>query len=78
MIRTERASGAATVTHEEVKETLLQKNRFLFEWKNEGKIIPMAIEVAIVTELMATKKEKIDARNFTAGQENRCQSWVRE
>lgn len=51
----------------------MQKNRFLFEWENEGKVIPMVIGVAIVTVLMATKK-KIAVHKFTTEQGNRCQS----
>lgn len=37
----------------------MQINRFLFEWENEGKVITMVVEVAIVTVLMATKKKKL-------------------
>ena len=52
----ESATGAVTVTCKEVKDPFLQKSRFLVEWENEGKAIIMAIEVAIVAVLMATKK----------------------
>lgn len=51
-IRIERATGAVTVSHKEVKDPSLQKSRFLVEWENEGK----AITVAIVAVRMATKK----------------------
>lgn len=60
----------------------MQKNRFLFEWKNEGKVIPMVIEVAIVTAIVATKKIKkkqnFAVHKFAAEQGNRCQCRVRE
>lgn len=56
VIRMERATGAVTVARKVVKNPSFQKSSFLVEWENEGKAITMAMEVATVAVLMATKK----------------------
>lgn len=56
VIRMERATGAVTVTHKEVKDPSLQESKGLVEWESKEKAITIAIEVASVAVLMATKK----------------------
>lgn len=46
---------AITVTHR-AKDPSLQESWFLVEWENVEKALGMAIRVAIVAVLMATKK----------------------
>lgn len=59
----------------------MQINRFLFEWENEGKVITMVVEVAIVTVLMATKKKKIavhkqQGKGIDANLELESKTWM--